>query len=179
VRLHRALEIHHEHGYRQPVADVIEELAGIELDRDRAITAATLLAAARTIRQTAGVVCRVGRQSAYEADVSAVHAALSPDAFRDADAAGTTMTIDGVVAFARRGRGQRGRTSFGWSSLTATESSVAELAAQGLANPQIASRLLMGRETVKSHMASILRELSLRNRAELASAMAQRQRPQP
>jgi len=87
---------------------------------------------------------------------------------------GREMSVDDVVAFAARGRGERGRPTFGWDSLTDTESRVAELAAGGLTNPQIAVQLVMGRETVKSHMSAILRKLGLTNRIELAAAVTER-----
>lgn len=179
ARLHRALEVHHNHGYPQPLADVIEELAAIEHDNHRSTAAATLLGAARTIRESAGVVCRIGIQSAFERDLAAVADTLGPTTYTSADKAGASMTIDEVIAFARRGRGARSRTSFGWSSLTPTETNVAELAAQGLTNAQIGDQLIMGRETVKSHIASIYRKLTLKNRAELAAAMARRQQTPP
>lgn len=55
-----------------------------------------------------------------------------------------------------------------------TERRVAELVADGLSNPQIAERLVVGRETVKSHVASVLRKLGSANRVELATQVATR-----
>jgi DNA-binding CsgD family transcriptional regulator len=49
---------------------------------------------------------------------------------------------------------------------------VALLAAQGLKNPEIAEQLLMGRETVKTHLARVYRKLDVANRAELAALVA-------
>jgi len=40
--------------------------------------------------------------------------------------------------------------------------------AEGLTNPQIADRLLMGRATVKSHLEHIFTKLDIHTRAELA-----------
>lgn len=75
---------------------------------------------------------------------------------------------------ARRGRGERTRPTFGWDGLTDAERRVAHLAAEGLTNPQIAERLVIGRETVKSHMTAVLRKVGLRNRTELARAVRDR-----
>ncbi len=174
MRLHRALQTHHEHGYPQHVADVLEELAGLEVDHGRVTAAATLFGAAAEIRQAAGVVCRVSRQQSYEADVAALQVLGDPDELARALDVGRRTSIDDIVAFARRGRGERGRPTFGWESLTDTEARVAHLAADGLTNPQIAQDLVMGRETVKTHMASILRKLGLRNRTELAATHRER-----
>jgi DNA-binding CsgD family transcriptional regulator len=52
------------------------------------------------------------------------------------------------------------------ASITPTELRVIWLATQGLTNPQIAERLLMSRQTVKSHVASIDRKLGVSARAE-------------
>jgi DNA-binding CsgD family transcriptional regulator len=52
-------------------------------------------------------------------------------------------------------RGTRDRPDTGWESLTPTETSVVELAAQGLSNPQIAEQLYISRGTVKTHVARL------------------------
>ena len=51
--------------------------------------------------------------------------------------------------------------------LTPREYEVAELAATGYSNKQIADRLSISEQTVKNHMHSIFRKLALNNRVEL------------
>ncbi len=173
-RLHRALEIQARLGYRQYVADVLEELAGLDLDHDRPAAAAVLFGAASAIREPAGVVRRVGRQSVYEADLDRLRGALDPDVLQEARARGAALSIADAVAWARRGRGERRRPAAGWESLTATEAKVAALVAEGCTNPEIAEALIMGRATVKTHVSSILRKLDLTNRAQVAAVAARR-----
>ncbi|WAZ23810.1 LuxR C-terminal-related transcriptional regulator [Streptomyces cinnabarinus] len=53
--------------------------------------------------------------------------------------------------------------------LTPRESQVAELVAQGLANQQIAERLVIARRTAEGHVERILGKLGLSNRSQLAA----------
>jgi DNA-binding CsgD family transcriptional regulator len=62
------------------------------------------------------------------------------------------------------------RPRHGWASVTPTEQHVVDLVAEGLTNPKIAERLLMGRGTVKTHLEHVFAKTGLRNRAELAAA---------
>ena len=80
----------------------------------------------------------------------------------------------GSLEIARRGRGDRQRPTFGWDSLTPTELAVTELVADGLTNPQIAERLIVGRATVKTHVSNVLRKLDLGGRTQLATAYQRR-----
>jgi DNA-binding CsgD family transcriptional regulator len=172
-RLHRALETQAGFGYPQYVADVLEELAGLELEHDRAHPAAVLFGGAGAIRAQSGVTRRIGRQDAYDADIAELRRRLG-DELDDQWQRGAALTMAEVVELAQRGRGERGRPATGWESLTVTEAKVAALVAEGLSNPEVAERLLMGRATVKTHVSNILRKLGLSNRTQLAGLAARR-----
>ncbi len=60
--------------------------------------------------------------------------------------------------------------------LTPREQEVARLAAEGLRNKEIAAQLSLAVETVKTHMRSILRKLSCRNRVQLARLLEGRRK---
>jgi DNA-binding CsgD family transcriptional regulator len=69
--------------------------------------------------------------------------------------------------------GARPRRDFlsGVESLTASERRVAELAAAGNSNPQIAQALFVTRKTVEAHLRSVYAKLDISSRASLAAAL--------
>jgi len=56
--------------------------------------------------------------------------------------------------------------------LTAQERQVAELARDGLSNPEIGARLFLSRRTIQYHLGKVFGKLGIRSRNELASALA-------
>jgi DNA-binding CsgD family transcriptional regulator len=62
----------------------------------------------------------------------------------------------------------------GISALTASELRVAELAAAGQSNPEIAQALYVTRKTVETHLGHVYRKLGIAGRGKLAGAMAGR-----
>jgi DNA-binding CsgD family transcriptional regulator len=58
------------------------------------------------------------------------------------------------------------------TELTASEQRVAELAASGLSNPEIAQRLFVTIKTVEMHLSNAYRKLGVRSRHELPGALA-------
>jgi DNA-binding NarL/FixJ family response regulator len=72
------------------------------------------------------------------------------------------------IALARR---HGGRHSYG-TELSPQERTVAELAALGHTNKEIAAKLFISDRTVNKHMGSIMRKKGTRSRAELAYRLA-------
>jgi DNA-binding CsgD family transcriptional regulator/tetratricopeptide (TPR) repeat protein len=86
----------------------------------------------------------------------------------------------GARALAERARAELraagGRSSAsegsGWERLTASERRVAELAAEGKGNPEIAQTLYVTRKTVETHLGHVYRKLGIAGRGELERALA-------
>ncbi|MEU4428578.1 response regulator transcription factor [Actinoplanes sp. NPDC024001] len=76
-----------------------------------------------------------------------------------------TVTRRLVAEFSRL-RGRRRGVDAALATLTARETEVLRLIAEGLSNPEIAARLVVGEETVKSHVSRVLAKLGLRDRTQ-------------
>ena len=107
-------------------------------------------------------------------DLGTARQALGDEAFDAARSEGSTLSLDDAVAYTRRARGERKRPSHGWDGLTPTERRVADLALQGLSNAEIAQQLIVGRETVKTHLSNVYAKVGVANRTQLAADAAKR-----
>jgi DNA-binding CsgD family transcriptional regulator len=69
--------------------------------------------------------------------------------------------------------GARPRRDMHWGpdALTASERRVAQMAAEGMSNPEVAQALFVTRKTVEMHLSRVYRKLDISSRAELASAL--------
>jgi DNA-binding NarL/FixJ family response regulator len=76
-----------------------------------------------------------------------------------------TVTRRLVAEFARM-RVRRREPDAALQTLTTRETEVLRLIAEGLSNPEIAARLVVGEETVKSHVSRVLAKLGLRDRTQ-------------
>ena len=59
----------------------------------------------------------------------------------------------------------------GMDALTASELRVAELAAHGLSNPEIAQRLFVTRKTIETHLGHVYLKLGIESREQLTDAL--------
>jgi DNA-binding CsgD family transcriptional regulator len=90
------------------------------------------------------------------------------------------FSLLGMEAFAERARREllatgetvRKRTPETRDDLTPQERQIAELAREGLSNPQIGARLFLSRRTVEWHLRHVFAKLGIQSRRELASALA-------
>jgi DNA-binding CsgD family transcriptional regulator len=72
-------------------------------------------------------------------------------------------------------RHETGSAAFGWSSLSDTERTVADLVAEGLTNREAAGRLFLSPHTVDFHLRHIYGKLDVRSRVELTRVVLERE----
>jgi DNA-binding CsgD family transcriptional regulator/tetratricopeptide (TPR) repeat protein len=157
--------------------------AALLLDDGEAAQAAELaLAAAEVARAGGGIAHQAsslvlaGRALAAAADRDRAVEALE-EAARLYDAGGGVRARDEVTRELRRlGRrvartGRRGAGEDGVEALSGREREIAELAAGGRTNKEIAATLFLSEKTVEGHMSRIFAKLGVRSRVELARAV--------
>jgi DNA-binding CsgD family transcriptional regulator len=101
------------------------------------------------------------------------------DARAQLRAAHDQLTSMGMEAFAERARKEllatgervRKRTVETRADLTAQERQIAQLARDGLSNPEIGARLFLSPRTVEWHLRKVFAKLGVRSRRELANAL--------
>jgi predicted ATPase/DNA-binding CsgD family transcriptional regulator len=158
-----------ENGVRFFLCEAIEVLAILAARCNDHHEAARLLGAVRRIREEMQSRRSMSYDDMLNEARAAVSAAIGHAAFVASFDDGAALSDDDLVIWIERTRGTRGRPTIGWSSLTPTEIQVTRLVREGLTNREIAQRLLMGAETVKTHLSHIFTKLDLSKRSQLAA----------
>jgi predicted ATPase/class 3 adenylate cyclase/DNA-binding CsgD family transcriptional regulator len=170
-----ALRTAAEHGLRLIMVDALEALAVAAVRSESWAECLRLSGAAARLRDECEYRWRFRlEQEALDEATAAARQRLGTAQAVRAEGEGRALPWADAVAYARRARGERKRPRHGWASLTPTEEQVVALVAEGLTNPEIATRLLMGRSTVKTHLEHIFAKLGVTSRSDLASQAARR-----
>jgi DNA-binding CsgD family transcriptional regulator len=179
-RWHEASSLAVEHGLPLIAVDALEGLAGAASAAESWAECLRLDAAAARLRDETGYRWRFAfEQHRLETALAAAIEALGPERAGAATAEGADLDWHDAVTYAGRARGERKRPSHGWSALTPTELRIVALVADGLTNPQIGGRLLMGRATVKTHLDHVFTKTGLHSRTEVAAEYVRRHRDAP
>jgi predicted ATPase/DNA-binding CsgD family transcriptional regulator len=162
-----ALQLQREIGAAPSIVASLEALAGLAAITGDHLDAARLVGAAEALRTRDGYAPLPWESARYKADVALARAGLGVAEFEQAFSEGGMLSLDDAAALACRRSDASGRAPGGWAALTERERQVAELAAEGLTNPEIAERLAVTRWTVKFHLAHTFSKLGVTRRSEL------------
>jgi DNA-binding CsgD family transcriptional regulator len=174
ARWHEALRAAADHGLRLIAVDALEGLAVAAASNDSFVECLRLAGAAARLREETGYRWRFPSEQARLEDAGATAQDTLGEQAEGSTAEGHGLDWRDAATYARRARGERKRPRHGWSSLTPTEHQVIALVAEGLTNPQIASQLIMGRATVKTHLEHVFTKLGVHSRAEVAGEVIRR-----
>jgi predicted ATPase/class 3 adenylate cyclase/DNA-binding CsgD family transcriptional regulator len=171
---HEALEIAlAQHALRDMVF-ILECTGRILTLAGHANAATRLFGACAAFRSERSLVLYPCLQRLLDDASAECRATLGADAYTSASAEGAALTLTEAAEYSRRVRVTHTSTRVGWDALTPTEARVAELVAGGLTNPQVGKELLMGVETVKTHLSRVFAKVGKANRKELIIAYGKR-----
>jgi predicted ATPase/DNA-binding CsgD family transcriptional regulator len=173
--IHESIALEAEHRYRFELVNSLDVLTHIEATREDWTEAVRTHGIAQQLRDDYTLRLRLEPERSHvDADVKKARDVLGAETFTALFAEGRSLSMDEGVAYVQRARGERKRPAHGWAALTPTERQVADLIGEGLSNPQIAARLFVARETVKTHVSHILTKLRFTSRTQLAAEVTQR-----
>jgi DNA-binding CsgD family transcriptional regulator len=168
-RVHESIGMAAGLGDRLGLAASLDHLALLESVRGAHDRACRLLGAVDALHVTTSVD-RLPFEAALRTEtIDRLERSIGPAA-AGAITAGTSLTLEEATRLARRSRGARKRPPTGWDSLTPAERDVVHLAASGLTTPEIAARLFVSTNTVKTHLRQVYLKLGISSRAQLAAA---------
>jgi DNA-binding CsgD family transcriptional regulator/tetratricopeptide (TPR) repeat protein len=148
------------------------DTAGLLSAAERYGDAGRPLLSAKALEAAAGYFLGIqDRDQARASFINAVEIYTSLGAATDVNRLQARFRAHGI----RRGPHAKHRQArSGWDSLTPTETKVAALVVEGLSNPEIATKLLLSRRTVATHVSHILRKLGVNSRIDIAREAAMR-----
>jgi DNA-binding CsgD family transcriptional regulator len=163
-----------EHDIRPQLPVALEVLAGAAGAHESWEEAARILGAAQRLREELALARWASEDATVEQLRERLADELGERGLVETIEEGRAMSTADALGWLRRARGARKRPAGGWESLTPTELRVAELAAEGLTNPEIGERMFIARGTVKIHLSHVYAKLEVRNRSELAALVSRR-----
>lgn len=150
------------------VADAMECLAASAAASGDSLVAARLIGAAESAREQTGESRFEVFQAGYERLIAELQEAIGQQELASVRAAGTRLSIEEAIVYARRGRGERKRPASGWAALTPAEREVVRLVSRGLSNSEIATKLFVSTRTVQTHLTHVYAKLGAKSRIQIA-----------
>jgi len=180
-----ALLMSQESGRKPTVINALEAMASLAGAMGEATRAAQLWGAAEAAREVTRIALPPGERALHEPYLAPARTLLGERAWEEAIGAGRAMSLDEAAGYAlsreepeeegdRAPVPEEPPADEAFGTLTPREQEVALLVAQGLTNREISTRLSISERTAGNHVATILRKLGLRSRAQIASWATER-----
>lgn len=153
------------------VAWALDILAAIACDTDIYPRAALLLGAADRMWESMDVSVSTRERLQIREDLTRTHlrSVMGAAAFTSHYRRGQRLSFEDAVTAALNTGPASVHTALPSSSLTKREFEIASLVAHGLTNKQIASKLVIAKRTVDTHVQNILTKLGISSRGQIAS----------
>jgi predicted ATPase/DNA-binding CsgD family transcriptional regulator len=164
---------------RMGVAVGLDSLGRVATAQGRGERAALLLGAAESIWDVVGM-SETGNPFAFAPSRSdglqQARALLDKKRFRELFRRGAQMSLDDMISFALEADAVPAPppAPVAPSPLTKRELEIADLVAEGLSNPEIATRLFISVRTAQGHVENILRKLGFTSRSKIAAWVTER-----
>ena len=179
VLFREAIVLKSELGDRMGMAVGLDSLGRLATAEDQGERAALLLGAAEGIWDLVGM-SETGNPFAFAPSRSdgleQTRSLLGKQRFRELFRQGSELSLDQAVRFALEGEADEQPTPAPVqpSPLTRRELEVADLVADGMSNPEIATRLVISVRTAQGHVENILRKLGFSSRSRIAAWVTER-----
>jgi non-specific serine/threonine protein kinase len=163
-----SLELAQTHGDKRLLAEALTGLASVVAAQRAPERAAQLFGAAEALRQQIGTSIQAWDRAAYERALGAVRAALPPETFATARAAGQTLPLATVLAESVAETVPSPPHPGITAGLTTRENEVLRLLVDGLSDRDIAEALSVIPRTVGGHVTRLLDKLGVESRTAAA-----------
>jgi predicted ATPase/DNA-binding SARP family transcriptional activator/DNA-binding CsgD family transcriptional regulator len=166
-----ALALFEELGYQEALIATAGRFGILVASQGQPEQALEMLAAEETLRTTAGFSAVPSEHAEFVTATDHARAALGAAAADAAWHRGQRFTLEQLLAHCRAVEIPPAATVTSGHPLSQRETDVAQLAARGLTNQQIAGHLGISTRTVETHVSNVLRKLAVTSRAELATRL--------
>jgi non-specific serine/threonine protein kinase len=177
-----AVELAPVHGDRRFLARALAGIAVVAALREKAEPAVRLAAAATALREQMGILVEAWQRAAYDQGLECARSAMAPETFSAAWVAGYGFPLPAVINEAllvatlitppSQPSGTNAPATV--TGLTARESEVLRLLAEGRTNREIGEALSISPRTVRVHVTNLLAKLDVETRTAAASLALRR-----